>query len=231
MKYAILLTLLGLAQIVLAATSGFLSPLLWWSGVSWILAGCAYAFPGIGSRVFGKRLDGSVAWLNVCLLFPYLAVTWLLWHIQRVLSKEPTCHEIAPNLWLGRRCSNKKLPQGVGLIVDLTAEFHERKDVRTGREYLCLPILDASAPSAEAFHQLIQAVSDAAQNQKGIYVHCAKGHGRSAAVVIAALVAMEKAATISEAEQKVREARRGVKINAVQQHLLEQWQANRIVPI
>ena len=168
-----------------------------------------------------------MVWGNVLLLFPYLGVTWLLWHVQRRLSKEPPHHEIAPNLYLGRRCSNKKLPQGVGLIVDLTAEFTERREVRTGRDYLCVPMLDASVSSVAAFDGLIKTIAEAASKQMPVYIHCAKGHGRSAVVMVAALMASQNAVTLDEAEQKVRQARRGIKINAVQRHLLEQWAATQ----
>jgi protein-tyrosine phosphatase len=184
MKYALMLTLLGVTQIAFAHRAGPLYWLLWWSGLSWVAAGCAYA--GLEARVFGKRVDGEMAWSNVCLLLPYLTITWFLWHMQRLLTREPPHNEIAPDLWLGRRCFDKELPLGIGLIVDLTAEFSEPKELRTGRSYRCVPVLDASVPSLKEFQELIQAI---ATSPKPVYVHCALGHGRSATVVVAVIMA------------------------------------------
>ena len=225
MKYAILLTLLGLAQVALAHAAGPLSWLLGWSGLSWVLAGCAYG--GLGTRVFGKRRDGKMAWISICLLLPYLAVTWLLWHAQRLMTREPAHNEIAPGLWLGRRCSNKELPPGIGLIVDLTAEFSEPRDLRAGRSYLCVPTLDASVPSVEAFQELIRAI---AATREPVYVHCALGHGRSATVVVAALLARGNASSLEQAEQRVRLARPSTHINAVQRRLLQRWSSTLAQP-
>ena len=224
MKYAVLLTLLGLAQIALSASAFaiavWLGVLVFWSGISWCLAGGAYV--GLGKRVFGKHISGTMNPVNRFVMLPYLLVTWGLWHAQRVLSKEPPHHEIAPNLFLGRRCSVQKLPESTGLIVDLCAEFVEAKAVRTHADYLCVPTLDAALPSAELFAQMVQTIAGASR-EKPVYIHCAKGHGRSAAVMIAALVATRTAASLDEAEQIVRGARRGVRINTSQRRGLEAW--------
>ena len=218
MKYGIMLILLGVTQLVFARDAGSLSWFLCWSGGSWILAGCAYGI--VGARVFGKREDGRLAWWSVLLLFPFLAETWLLWHLQSLLTSEPHHVEVAPGIWLGRRCGGNQLPSGVKLVVDLTAEFAEPGSVRTGRSYLCVPTLDASVPSPEAFRDLIQAITVC---QEPVYIHCALGHGRSATVVVAALVARGNAATLEEAEHMVKRARPGIKINPIQRNLLKQW--------
>jgi protein-tyrosine phosphatase len=153
-------------------------------------------------------------------LFPYLAATWLLWYAQKTLTKEPIYSQIAPGIWLGRRCFAHELPPSVELVVDLTAEFAEPRQVREGRAYICAPTLDASVPSLEAFQKLIQTVSDF---EGSTYIHCALGHGRSATVVIAVLVARGNALSLDQAEQRVKLARPDIGINAIQRHLLQQW--------
>ena len=218
MKYGIMLILLGVAQLVLSSQIGLFAWLLGWSGGSWVVAGCAYGF--VGARAFGKRPDGKIAWWSVALLLPFLLATWLLWHVQLALTKEPPYVEVAPGIWLGRRCYGNEMPSDVKLVVDLTAEFGEPKAVRTGRSYYSLPILDASVPSLEAFRKLVQA---AVTFQEPVYVHCALGHGRSAMVVIALLVAKGMAASLDEAERRVKQARPGIKISAIQRRLLQQW--------
>ena len=224
-KYAVLLSLLGIAQIALSFSSNPFAWLLAWSGISWLLVGCAYAV-GAGVGIFGKRADGSRGFANTLLLLPYLTVTYLLWWMQRTISREASCHEIAPGLWLGRRCSGKKLPDTVESIMDLTAEFAEPKRVRANRAYHCVPTLDAAAPPLAAFSQSVRTVSESIAHRKGVYVHCAKGHGRSAMLVTASLVAMGYAATLDEAEAMTAKIRPGVKINAVQRALLREWKEN-----
>ncbi len=223
MRNSPILLVIGIAQIILSLEVGRFGWLLGWSGLSWILVGAAYRFHT--PALFGKRSDGRMAWWSVILLFPYLAVTWLLWVMQTRLTREPRHHEIVSSLWLGRYCSQDELPSGVVRIVDLTSEFPEPKSVTTGRTYLCLPTLDTSAPSLEAFHDLIRTV---ASSDQPTYIHCALGHGRSAMVVIAVLIARGDAATLDEAIAKVKAIRPGIKINPPQRRLLEQWMSRRL---
>jgi protein-tyrosine phosphatase len=165
-------------------------------------------------------MNGTMAWSSVCFLMPYLAITWLLWQLERTISKESVRDEVIPGLWLGRRCSAEELPESVGLVVDLTAEFPEPADVRTGREYICVPTLDASVPSMEAFQAVVQKI---AESPKVVYVHCALGHGRSATVVAAVLMARGFASTVDEAIRMVRERRPGIDINGRQKTCLDGW--------
>ena len=216
-----MLAVLGLAQVVFAYDVSALSWFFWWSGLSWIFAGGAYGF--IGARAFGKRSDGSMVWWNVLLFFPYLAATWLLWYTQKALTKEPLCDQVSPGIWLGRRCSADELPPGIEMVVDLTAEFPEMRPIREGRAYLCLPILDASIPSLTSFQELVQMIASV---DKPVYVHCALGHGRSAAVAVAILVARGDAVSVDQAELMVKMVRPGIAINTVQRHFLQQWQIN-----
>ena len=218
MKYGVMLAVLGLAQIAFAPTAGVFAWLIGWSGLSWVFAGCAYGF--LEAEAFGKRIDGSMDWRRVLLLFPYLAATGFLWYAQKTLTQEPVYSQIAPGLWLGRRCFAHELPPGVELVVDLTAEFTEPRQVREGRPYICIPTLDASVPSLEAFQKLIQRIVDF---EGQIYIHCALGHGRSATVVIAVLAARGNARSLDQAEQMVKLARPSIGINAAQRHLLQQW--------
>lgn len=106
--------------------------------------------------------------------------------------------------------------------MDLTSEFPEPGAVRAGREYHCLPTLDASSPSLPSFQALLLVV---ARSPEPIYIHCAKGHGRSAMVVIALLLARSLATTVSDAERIAKQARPGVQISTHQRRLLECWWA------
>lgn len=224
MKYSVMLTLLGLGQIVLAVpnqTAVLLSYLMLWSGISWIVVSIAYATNA--AWIFGKRDDGGMNWLPIVLLLPFVLVTWLLWHLQKRLTQEPTHNEIVPGIWLGRRCYDAELPPGVKTVVDMTSEFIEPLKVRQGRSYLCVPTLDTSAPALAGFQTLMESVS---RSPEPIYIHCAQGHGRSAMVAIAALVAKGRSNSLVEAEHIVKQSRPGIKISTTQRRLLEKWSAN-----
>jgi protein-tyrosine phosphatase len=217
MKYAVLLSFLGAAQIAVAFEVGRLAPLLWWSSGSWILVGCAYGFLGPG--IFGKRPDGRLTWWNAAILLPFISITWLIWYVQRLIRRESQCAEVGPGLWLGRRCSADELPNGTQLVADLTCEFSEPRSVVHGRTYICVPTLDAAAPPAEPFRSLVQSIVEC---DGPVYVHCALGHGRSATVVAAVMVARGMCATIDEAEQIIKHVRPRIEINNAQKKLLRQ---------
>jgi len=114
MKYAFVFALFGLYLAALACILGGLGLLLLWPGISILVLAAAYA--GLGPGLYGKRPDGRMAWWAVLLLLPYLLLTWASWHIQRLLSREPCCNEVAPGLWIGRRVFAGELPGGVSLI-------------------------------------------------------------------------------------------------------------------
>lgn len=218
MNYSFALTLLGVAQLVLAWDKGLAGWLSAWSGVSFAVAGLGYG--RLGPRVFGKRADGRMAWPNVALLLPFLLLTWGLWHLQRRLGREAGCHEIAPGLWLGRRPFPADLPPGVTLIIDLTAEFPAARGIMTqGRDYVCLPTLDTGVPEPQALRQVVK---QAATHNGGIYAHCALGHGRSAMTIMAILLAKGLAADVNSAEALVKAARPGIALSRTQRALLEQ---------
>jgi protein-tyrosine phosphatase len=184
----------------------------------------AAAYQWIGPKVFGKRPDGTLAWWSVVALLPFLLFTWLLWRLQRRFSGSDCCNEVAPGIWLGRRAYGWELPAGISLVVDLTAEFPEPKDVRAGRSYRCLPTLDTRAPEERAFQQLVEEI---VAWPGSVYIHCAAGHGRSATVAAAALIARGLAQEVTQAEHLLKQARPGVSLNSVQRGLLERVMGKR----
>src|SRR3954469_17281813 len=101
MKYVLTFGTLGGYLVVLGVVLGGGWLLLLWPGVSFLLVAAAYA--GLGPRVYGKRADGRLAGWAVLVLLPFLLLTWLVWHLGRLVQRGPACHEIAPGLWLGRR--------------------------------------------------------------------------------------------------------------------------------
>ncbi len=90
MLYAVFFLGLGAWLLVVALSGHAGGLLLAWPAASLLLVGAAYA--GLGPRVLGKRPDGRLAWWAVLLLGPFLLLTWLVWHGQRLLSREDCGH-------------------------------------------------------------------------------------------------------------------------------------------
>lgn len=224
MRNTLTLLLIGAGQGALAALYPRAAWLLLWSGGSFCVVAAAYAFQK--PRVLGKRLDGTMAWGMCVLLLPYLLLTWLLWYVQTRFSREPVCDEVGPGLWLGRRATAAELPLGITLVVDLTSEFPKPRGLRANVTYLCLPALDNAAPERERFAEIVHNI---AEWEGEAYVHCALGHGRSALVAAAVLMARGLTHSPERALGMIKQVRPGVRLNRTQQAFLNEWWSGRPV--
>jgi len=121
MKYGILFLILGGIVILQAGMIGGVYWILVWPGLSFVVVAAAYL--GLGPCVFGKRPDETMGWYAVALLLPYLLLTWLTWHVARLISSEECCNNVVPGLYVGRRPLANEVPDDVTLVVDLTSEF------------------------------------------------------------------------------------------------------------
>ncbi len=220
MKYAVLFGLLGCVLAVTGLASGGWELLLLWPAVSLLAVAAAYG--GLGPRVYGKRPDGRLAAGATVVLLPYLMLTRAVWHLARLFDRGACCHEVAPGLWLGRRAFAHELPPGVGLVVDLTAEFAAPRGTRDGRDYHCVQTLDAAPPDEAALRAALDKVAD---YPGVVYVHCAQGHGRSAVLAAAVLVRRGLAADGRRAEEMLRRVRPGVRLSARQRQSLDRLTA------
>ena len=210
--YAISFATIGAGFVALAVTRGGWWWLSVWPGLSFLIVAAAYA--GGGPHWFGKGAGGRFAIWAWLLLGPFILFTWLTWHAARLLSREPAGHEVAPGVWVGRRAGPHELPPDTRLVVDLTCEMWAPRGVRlAGRSYVCSPTLDGTAPVDEAVHHLLEQVAAA---PGAVYIHCAQGRGRSAALAAALLIARGAAGDVDEAEAVLRRARPTVRLNAMQ---------------
>lgn len=202
MKYGTLFLIFGIIFGLQAALLRGLYWLLVWPGVSFGLVGLAYL--GLGPRIFGKRPTGTVAWYSVVVLLPYLLLTWFAWHLARHLSREDCCNEVVPGIFIGRRPLAAEVPDGITMIIDLTAEFPEQYGVRSGREYIAAPMLDTGTTTEIAFKSLVERI---AHRDGPVYIHCAQGHGRTGMVAAAVLVTEGRCTTVEEAVLRLRTVR------------------------
>jgi predicted protein tyrosine phosphatase len=211
---AVFLLFAGYLAAVAVTVGGPAWPLVWPAGAFAVVAA---GYLGAGPAVFGKRPDGTLRPVHVVVLLPYLLLAWGVWHLHRRLSGGPAWHRIAPGLLLGRRPLPHELPADVAVVVDLAAEFPEPAGVRAGREYHALPTLDGFPSHPERFRELVRRI---AAETRSVYVHCANGHGRSAAFAAAVLLARGLAADADDAVRQVRAARPGARPKRRQVRLL-----------
>ena len=214
MAYGFAFFLFGAALAYQALRLGGWWLLLLWPAASFFFVAAAYV--AARPRWLGKRPDGRLSLPAASVLAPFTAFAWGVAHGHRVLRRGPASCEVAPGVWLGRRAGAGELPPGVSTVVDLTAEFWEPAGVRTGRRYLCVPTLDSTASDEAAFRDALDCVAAA---DGPVYIHCAQGFGRSAALAAALLVRRGAARDVDEAVAMLAKARPGVRLTRRQREL------------
>ena len=109
-------------------------------------------------------------------------------------------------------------------MVDCTCELPRRHR----NPYLCCATWDTQSPSVESYEE---GVAFAKEQRRGsdrpVLVHCAHGHGRSAAMLCAILISEGKASSIDEAQAMIKKIRPRVGLNANQREGLERWFSQR----
>jgi protein-tyrosine phosphatase len=222
MRYGLLFLVLGVSLAGLGALAGGAAWALAWPALSFLVVGIAYL--ARRPSLLGKRPDGTLAAWSFPLLGPYLLFAWGIWSIERLVSREEAVSEIVPGIWVGRRPLAPEIPPAARRVVDLTAEFPAHREVRRHPGYLCVPVLDATAPDPGALRALL----DRLRGEEGILFHCASGHGRSATVAAALLIERGLAEDVERAEAMLRERRPWIRLHAAQRLLVSAMGQNRL---
>jgi len=170
MKYGVTLGILGVALVVVSWQFLPWSIPLAWLGLNFLILGFAHACGW--QEIFGKRPNGTLPWWRMAIFLPLLFYTSLVWHLFRLLSREPRINKVSDQLSVGRRLLVSEYPEGFANYVDLTAEFQESQIIRNTPAYFAFPILDASAPSPELLEEAVKRLRTGAT-----FIHCAQGHG------------------------------------------------------
>jgi protein-tyrosine phosphatase len=192
---------------------------LLWPGAALILVGIIYF---VGRAELFRKSDGRLPASSLILFAPYWFSTWL--NSRRHTRREPPAQEIADGIWLGRsplRAERDGL--GICSVVDVTAELPIDK---RGIDYRGVPMLDLLAPTTEQIEAAVQCITELRQ-QRPTLVCCALGYSRSAAAVIAWLLAAGKAESIDAAISLTRTRRPSIIITGRHRLALQQWAAER----
>jgi hypothetical protein len=216
MSYRYLLTLLGSTLILLGITKGGWLLMSIWLGIDFLILGIAHGRGAHG--VLGKRTDGTLPGWSWMLFLPLHLYTIGLWHVVRLLGREPACNVVTDKVVVGRRLLPSEQVGEFENYVDLTAEFAEPGAVRRSESYRSFPILDGAAPSAEALRAAI------AQLRPGrTFIHCAQGHGRTGLFTVAVLLQQDGVQSLEGALQMLRSARPGIQLNQLQRDCIQRY--------
>lgn len=202
------LILLGLAAVFLGISAFLGLPSI--GGLCGVVTAVGLIGPGLAyvlgrPAMIGKRSDGTIAAWARGLHASYLALCRFGWLTQRGQGPD----EVYPNLFVGPRATpiqSLALRQHRPVAtVDLTCELPELGTLRRGA-YLCVPVLDGSPPTGV---QLDAAVAFIDQHivDHNVFVHCAIGRGRSAAVAMAWLLTRGEADDVDGAVARLAQER------------------------
>ena len=173
---------------------------LWllWPAVALLLVAAHYAV--FGAAGFQKAADGRMSLAARWLLAPYVAGAWInarLW-----TRHDPLTVPIAEGVSLGRFPSRATASR-FATVIDLCAELPAAGGTAVRH---ALPMLDLIPPEPEQL-RAAAALIETARASGPILVCCALGYGRSAAAVIAWLLATGRARDVEDAVATVRRAR------------------------
>ena len=138
---------------------------------------------------------------------------------------------ILPNLWLGGAPTYKRdyeflLEHSMGAVIDIRNEreddltLYRRHDIN----HVKLRVPDIAAPSVDIIEQGVNFIRSNIEDGRIVYVHCAKGRGRSATLVAGYLMKYE-GMSFHEARQFMEGKRPLVKLEARHEKVLVEWLA------
>jgi protein-tyrosine phosphatase len=168
---------------------------------------------------------------------PYHVLLQLKLYVERLSGEENQYDMIMDGLYLG------SWPAHVGLlptdddiklgVIDVTCELPCRvREVCDG--YHLIPVWDTHSPTPEMIQQAVEwamdfmgRMDDNAVRRKNdtrrLFVHCAHGHGRSATVLGAILIALNEEDNAEGVVKLMKRARPRVRLNSRQLAGLQAW--------
>jgi diacylglycerol kinase family enzyme len=225
-----LYALIGAALVLVTVWTPWLAldVLLLWSGIAFIAV--SFAYWRIQPRHFRKRYTGQLPTLIHGLFAPFFVFTHLYNRWARHRDTEPAIQKIASGLYVGARLTRHDLnyiqTQGIGGILDVTAEFESLNSFSETREisYLSVPVLDHAYPSRSQLMRALQWIHQQRMRGETVVVHCALGRGRSVMVAAAYLWALEPDKNLNSVLNSIRSIRPKAQLNRRQFRALSRFQ-------
>lgn len=177
--------------------------------------------------LLGKRRDGKFKWWSIPVFWPYFVGLQLKLRVQRLISHEPLNNEVAPGLYIGGwpdRPENLPWEPRNLAVIDVTSELYRG---HYEGPYLNLPTWDTTGVDPRYIEEGVQWAKVQLARGHRLLVHCAHGHGRSAAVLAAVLMETGRAQTIDEAVAMMQRTRPLVRLNRAHRQSVEDWMALR----
>lgn len=185
----------------------------WWLGWAFGWAGLstgAVAFAYLFSRPGWLGKERAFRWL----LLPFLVFArGVAAAAQRLGLTERV--EVVPGLWVG--AWPRRGAPGLAQL-DLTAELPRRGDAAV---YHNVPMLDGATPNRPDYDRAVAKALEWRRAGTPVLVHCAYGHGRSVAVVVAVLLHEGHAATPADALRIVQRVRPRARMTPGQRAFVE----------
>jgi protein-tyrosine phosphatase len=136
---------------------------------------------------------------------------------------------ITPQLWLGGAPTYPRdyqflLDHGINAVVDIRAErqddvtFYQKHDIN----YVRYRVPDMMVPDGDMVTDAVDWMQAQLDEGRTVFVHCAKGRGRSAALVAAYLMRQQDL-TFDEANALMKSKRTLTKLEARHRKKLEAW--------
>ncbi len=211
-------------------------PLFFIAGLGFLWAAASEAFTGILYVVASLKMvnpgwmfkdrAGSIKLLPRLLSWPLLFFEYSAWRRYRKRGREPLFERVADGLYLGARVTGDDVPglkdEGIKAVLDMIAEFPAPVELREdpGMAYLCLPVLDGTAPAYADMAEGVEFIKRCVKNGAPVLAHCTFGHGRSAVMAAAALVRLGLCRDIDEALSRLSGLRRRIWLSRSQQKVL-----------
>ena len=156
------------------------------------------------------------------------ATLWWMFNVfNRVVLDRPIrgqC-EITPHLFVGaqfRRRGWRILQEwGINGVINLRAEFDDRRLGLALPNYLHLPTVDDGAPSLQDLQAGVAFYRNIKANGGKVYIHCGAGVGRAPTMAAACLIA--EGFTAEAAWEKIRQVRIFIRPTRVQQEQIQRF--------
>lgn len=219
-KLVLVYSAMALLLVLLAFTAAPYSLLFLWPAAALAMVAAAYA--GLGAGLF-RKWQGRHSLSSRLLLAPYRLGAYCSYRLYT--REDEPCRHIDGNLWMGRMLSDAEAEalceQGVIAVVDAAPEFASAQAFRAIASH-AVAVLDLTPPTASQLREAV-AFIDMHLAKGKVFVHCALGYSRSAAVVVAWLLHSGKAVTVEEAVEYLRARHPKLVLNTASLQALEAY--------